>query len=62
MKVIFQTKEESKKQQLDEFLKLTGAERFYRFLDLMMYFNNLPTNNKREEKKGNFFIEIVQDK
>ena len=46
MKVSFQTKQESKQQQLEDFLKLSGAERFYRFLDLMKYFNKLPTNNK----------------
>ena len=61
MKVSFQTKQESKQQQLEDFLKLSGAERFYRFLDLMKYFNKLPTNNKIKNNNGNFLIEIKKE-
>ena len=57
MKVSFQTKEESKRIQQEAFLKLDGGERFYRFLELMMYFKKFPTN-KKKEKNDNFMIEI----
>ena len=57
MKVSFNTKEESKKIQQQEFLKLTGAERIYRFLELMVFFNKFPTK-KIKEKNNNFVIEI----
>ena len=39
MKVSFQTKEESKQQQRDEFLSLSPVERFNRFLQLMQASN-----------------------
>ena len=32
MKVTFQTKEQSNAKQLDDFLKLSKAERFFRFM------------------------------
>jgi hypothetical protein len=50
LKVKFQSKEESKKQQQEAFLKLSRAERFFRFLEMSRAVKNimpihiLPTN------------------
>lgn len=60
MKVKFQTKEESKQQQREAFLKLSGAERFMRFLDLSRAINRImPVKNKMSfegPNKGNFLM------
>lgn len=57
MKIRFQTKEESNKQQLDDFLKLSKAERIYSFINFIIKSKQLP---KKEDKHNslNFFIEI----
>ena len=57
MKVNFQTKEESNKKQLDDFLKLSKAERFYQFLKLIEKVKKFPIKNKTKTN-SNFFIEI----
>jgi hypothetical protein len=57
MEIKFQTKEESKKQQLEEFLRLSGAERVWRFFLLSAQINRLPRKNKIE-KTDNFVIHI----
>lgn len=57
MEIKFQTKEESKKQQLEEFLKLSGGERIWRFFMLSAQINRLPRKNKIE-KTANFVIHI----
>lgn len=62
MKLSFQTKEESNRKQQEAFLKLSGPERFYRFLELMMYFKKQPTKAKKNEKKENFWIIIDKSK
>jgi len=55
MEIRFLTKEESKKQQLEDFLKLSGAERFRRFLELSrMILKKFPT--KAIEKENNNFV------
>ncbi|GGE38399.1 hypothetical protein [Psychroflexus planctonicus] len=60
MEVRFQTKEESKKQQQEEFLKLSGEERFMQFLKLSRKINKLfPPKDKlsfEERNKGNFLL------
>lgn len=57
MKVTFRTKEESNREREAEFLKLSGIERIYAFLNLMERMQDFPT--KAEPKnKGNFIIEI----
>lgn len=60
MKVTFQTKEESKRQQKEEFLKLSGVERFIRFLEFSRAINRImPVKNKlrfEERYKGNFLL------
>ena len=48
MKIRFQTKEESNDLQEQEFLKLTGVQRFYAFLDLSYRLRNLPIKHKKE--------------
>lgn len=60
MEVRFQTKEESKKQQQEAFLKLSGEERFMEFLKLSRRINKLlPPKNEmsfEERNKGNFLL------
>ncbi|MBS3738048.1 hypothetical protein [Mesohalobacter halotolerans] len=60
MQVTFQTKAESKRQQQEEFLKLTGAERFFRFLEMSRAINKImPVKNRlafEERNKGNFLL------
>ncbi|MFA7446215.1 MAG: hypothetical protein WCY89_09730 [Flavobacteriaceae bacterium] len=57
MEIRFLTKEESKKEQLEAFLKLSGAERFYRFLELSrIILQKFPTQAV-EKEKNNFVIE-----
>lgn len=57
MKIQFQTKEESNKTQLDDFLKLSKQERIYSFLRLMQDIKRFPSNEK-PEKASNFLIVI----
>ncbi len=57
MEITFKTKDESNKLQQDDFLKLSKAERIYRFLELMLIINKYPTKN-RNKKNKNFVIEI----
>lgn len=60
MELKFQTKEESKKLQQEEFLKLTKVERFYQFLRLSEMANRFPTKYKPMEKDN--FIILIPDK
>jgi hypothetical protein len=57
MKMQFQTKEESNKKQLEEFLKLSGIERIYSFLNLAYKVNQYPTKNK-VDKSENFILSL----
>jgi hypothetical protein len=60
MQIRFQTKAESKRQQEEDFLKLSGGERFMRFLELSRRVNTLfqPKNKLtfEERNKGNFLM------
>lgn len=60
MEIRFQTKEESKQQQEEEFLKLSGEERIMRFLQLSRRINSLmPVNDRmsfEDRNKGNFLL------
>lgn len=60
MQIRFQTKEESKRQQREAFLKLSGAERFMRFLELSRAINRImPVKDRvsfEERNKGNFLM------
>jgi hypothetical protein len=58
MEVRFQTKEESNKQQQDDFLKLSKVERVYAFWRLMERVSQFPVKNKVDKNKGNFIIEL----
>jgi hypothetical protein len=55
MELFFQTKAESNKKQLDDFLKLSKVERFYSFLRLMERVQEFPVKHK-EEKNNNFIL------
>ena len=57
MEIRFQTKEESNKKQLDDFLKLSKQERIYSFLRLMQDVKRFPTK-VQDDKKSNFLITI----
>jgi len=60
MEIKFQTKEESKQQQREAFLKLSGGERFMRFLELSRAINRImPVKDRvsfEERNKGNFLM------
>ncbi|MES2543617.1 MAG: hypothetical protein V4548_01935 [Bacteroidota bacterium] len=58
MKIQFQNKVESNKQQLIQFLELSKSERIYNFLNLMQKINQYPTKVKRVANPSNFMIEI----
>jgi len=45
MEIRFQTKEESNRQQYEEFLKLSKVERFYSFLRLSERMSKFPIKN-----------------
>ena len=62
MEIRFQTKEESNKQQQEDFLKLSKIDRFYSFLRLMERVNQLPVKNKIDKSKDNFLIVIPERK
>lgn len=61
MELLFQTKEESNQQQVEEFLKLPKTERVLHFLSMVEQFNQFPSK-KKEEKSGNFNIVIHLNK
>ena len=63
MEIAFRTKEESNNQQREDFLKLTPAKRFEKFLEMMEAFEMFPVNEridkeKMKKEKNNFIIEI----
>ena len=58
MEIRFQTKEESNRQQQEDFLKLSKVERIYSFLRLMERVNQFPVKNKVYKNKDNFLIVI----
>lgn len=60
MEIRFQTKDESNKQQQEDFLKLSKAERFYSFLRLSERISQFPVKNRIEKNKDNFVIIIKQ--
>lgn len=57
MEIRFTLKEESKLAQEEAFLNLSKSERFYRFLELMRYYNTFSTK-KKKDKNNNFNIVI----
>ena len=61
MEIHFQTKEESNKKQLEDFLKLSKAERIYCFLGLILKMKQFPTKHEIENKSNNFFIELKSE-
>lgn len=61
MKISFQTKAESNKQQQTAFLKLTPVERFYAFLELSFRLKDFPQKNKPKKSSENFVIKITDE-
>lgn len=58
MKIVFQTKQESNQQQLENFLQLSGAERLSSFLRLSTRISNFPVKKQVQQKTKNFVINI----
>lgn len=58
MEIRFQTKEESNKQQQEDFLKLSKIDRIYSFLRLSERISKFPVKNKVNKNKDNFLIVI----
>jgi hypothetical protein len=58
MEIRFQTKEESNKQQQEDFLKLSKTERVYAFFRLVEQVSRFPIKNKEDKNKDNFLIVI----
>jgi hypothetical protein len=58
MKISFQTKEESNKKQLDDFLKLSKSDRIYSFIRLSESISKFPVKNRVDKNKDNFIIYI----
>jgi hypothetical protein len=58
LEIRFQTKEESNRQQQEDFLKLSKVERFYSFLRLSERISKFPAKNKVDKNKDNFQIII----
>lgn len=56
MEIKFQTKEESKKEQREAFLKLEPRERFYSFLDLCENMIKFPAKTTTKISPENFII------
>jgi len=56
MEIKFQTKEESKRIQREEFLKLKPADRFLAFLKLSRKILKYPTTAKDTINKDNFIL------
>ena len=61
MEIRFQTKDESNKQQQEDFLKLSKVERFYSFLRLSERISRFPVKNKIEKNKENFIVVIKSE-
>lgn len=57
MKINFETKEESKAKQIDDFLKLSKTDRIYAFINLLLKSKQLP-RKKESDKSDNFLIVI----
>jgi hypothetical protein len=66
MEILFRTKAESNQQQRETFLKLSPAQRFEKFLEMMEAFEIFPVKNSGKRKvesgkrkdKSNFIIQI----
>lgn len=56
MQISFQSKDESNRKQLDDFLKLSKQERIYFFYEMIIKSKSLP--QKKTTKNNNFCIEI----
>ena len=61
-KITYRTKEASNRAQEEAFMKLSGYERFYKFLELMLFVNQFPTKNKERERKERENFVIVIDR
>ncbi|MEO9511731.1 MAG: hypothetical protein ABJN84_18190 [Flavobacteriaceae bacterium] len=57
MKIEYRTKEMANKEQEEEFLELSGTERFYRFLALMQRSKSFKTKAEKVDN-GNFKVVI----
>lgn len=58
MEIKFRTKQESNQEQLEDFLKLSGAERLSSFFRLSRSINKFPVKHKKVINPKNFILEI----
>jgi hypothetical protein len=58
MKIKFQTKEDSNREQRESFLRLAPKDRFYAFLDLCENLKKFPVKSTNKSPSDNFIIEI----
>lgn len=56
MKLFYQTKEESNRQQIELFLGLSKQERLIRFFELSKYFMQFPTKKNVDKTEGNYIL------
>ncbi len=59
MEMRFQSKEESNRQQREEFLKLAPIDRFYSFLELSERMKDFPTKFDKDKNRHKNNFEIV---
>lgn len=62
MEIHFRTKEESNLLQEKEFLKLTGAERISRFIEMSTKMMNMPSAKPYKVNPNNFILEKKKKK
>jgi hypothetical protein len=60
MQISFTTKEESNKKREEEFLSLTGGQRFLHFIDLCQAIAILPSKAS-SKNEGNFIIKLYKE-
>lgn len=58
MEIKFRTKQESNQEQLEDFLKLSGAERLASFFRLSRSVNKFPVKHEKTINPKNFILEI----
>lgn len=61
MEINYRSKEESNKIQQDEFLRLSGAERFYAFLALSERMSKFPVKDPKPDRWSKNFQIVIHD-
>jgi hypothetical protein len=61
MKIIYQTKEESNRQQIADFIGLSKQDRLIRFFELSKCFMQFPTKNNVDKTEGNYILTMKKN-